>query len=391
MSAKDTVRNNKTKILEILCGDRSLILNKVHEKNLITGREYQNLKIIYGKDEEGHVTELVDKIMTKGENTCQYFLTLLQTDEDIKSTFPELKNIQLNHNQLLPKPVQASSWDIRDDNSPECKRQKKYRLNSQPVGLCVIINNENFKDGNVRNGTNKDTQSLSEVFSGLGFRVLMCKDQTKDQMDRALKYFASLSGDLSQLQEFNVKEWSHTEFTELQQPLQHGDAFICCILSHGKKGVVFGIDWQPLCIKQITRNFKATDQSPLTGKPKVFLIQACQGDKTQHGVILTDVEADDSSLPSIPEEGDFLVAYATVEDHAAFRHKTDGSWFVQSLCQQLQRHCPRGEDITTILHRVNNEVGQKEGSSQVGAAKQMPEVRFTLRKKLVLSPQSNYS
>ncbi|KAF3699006.1 Caspase-8 [Channa argus] len=347
MSAKDTVRNNKTKILEILCGDRSLILNKVHEKNLITGREYQNLKIIYGKDEEGHVTELVDKIMTKGENTCQYFLTLLQTDEDIKSTFPELKNIQLNHNQLLPKPVQASSWDIRE--------------------------------------------SLSEVFSGLGFRVLMCKDQTKDQMDRALKYFASLSGDLSQLQEFNVKEWSHTEFTELQQPLQHGDAFICCILSHGKKGVVFGIDWQPLCIKQITRNFKATDQSPLTGKPKVFLIQACQGDKTQHGVILTDVEADDSSLPSIPEEGDFLVAYATVEDHAAFRHKTDGSWFVQSLCQQLQRHCPRGEDITTILHRVNNEVGQKEGSSQVGAAKQMPEVRFTLRKKLVLSPQSNYS
>ena len=46
----------------------------------------------------------------------------------------------------------------------------------------------------------------------------------------------------------------------------------------------------------------------------------------------------------------------------------------------------RDDDITTILHRVNDEVSQKEGRGQCGAAKQMPEVRFTLRKTLVLSP-----
>lgn len=50
-------------------------------------------------------------------------------------------------------------------------------------------------------------------------------------------------------------------------------------------------------------------------------------------------------------------------------------------------HCFRGEDITAILHHVNDDVGLKEGSSRMpGAIKQMPEVRFTLRKKVVLTP-----
>ncbi|XP_035526120.1 caspase-8-like [Morone saxatilis] len=386
MAARDTMRRNKTAIQMTLSADRILILNKVHEKDLITRREYINLKSINKEDVEGHVIELVDKIMNKGEDTCQAFLDLLQTDEDIKTTYPELQSLQLNNISFLPKPVQACSVDNSDVLSQESKRRKKdeqYQLNSQPTGLCVIINNQNFTHMKQRSGTYRDAQSLAEVFSELGFRVLMCEDQTKDQMDQALSYFASLS-DLSELQEFRVKEWSGNGFTDLQEAPKHGDAFICCILSHGKKGVVLGVDGNPLSIKQITRTFKATDQSALTGKPKVFLIQACQGAPIQKGVLLEDLQADDSDSQFIPEEADVLVAIATVEDYAAFRHTMNGSWFVQSVCQQLKEGCPRGDDMTTILHRVNNEVAQKEGSSQPGAFKQMPEVRFTLRKRLVL-------
>lgn len=178
------------------------------------------------------------------------------------------------------------------------------------------------------------------MFSELGFRVLMSKDLTQDQMDRALKCFASLS-ELSQLQEFGVKEWSNSRFADLQQPPAHGDAFVCCILSHGTQGAAYGIDWKPLSIKQITRSFKATDQSALTGKPKVFLIQACQGGTRQHGVIVPDVEADASPPLTIPEESDILVAMSTVEDYVSFRHPGDGSWFIQSVCRQLKDGCPR--------------------------------------------------
>uniref|UniRef100_A0A3B3TFV0 Caspase family p20 domain-containing protein n=1 Tax=Poecilia latipinna TaxID=48699 RepID=A0A3B3TFV0_9TELE len=183
-----------------------------------------------------------------------------------------------------------------------------YELNSQPVGLCLIINNENFPNRKVkeRRGTNKDAGILADVFSWLGFKVLMCKDQTRDQMEQTLKLFAS----------------PHDEEKQLQ------------LQDHGSLHKVCGVDSQPLAIKEIRRYFVATKQPALTGKPKVFLIQACQGDKIQRGVLQKDAEED--SLTSIPEEADFLVAVSTVEDHVSFRDKTNGSWFIQSVCEQLK-------------------------------------------------------
>lgn len=390
MTARDTIRKNKTAIQVTLCGDYRLILDKIHESDLITLREYNNLKSINKETVEGHAVELVDKIMNKGERTCQAFLDLLQTDQAIKTTYPELRDLQLNNTRPLSRPVEASS-DHSGGLSQESKRHKKeevYQLTSQPVGLCVIINNENFMDGSDRCGTNKDAEALAKVFSWLGFRVLMFRDQTKDEMERALVCLASLS-DLDQLRELAFKEWSDGTFTDSQQGFKHGDAFICCILSHGQKGEVLGTDRKPVSIKQITRAFKGTHQSALTGKPKVFLIQACQGGQVHRGVLVKDVEADDSGSGFIPEEADVLVAVATVEDYYAFRNTSHGSWFVQSLYQQLREGCPRGEDITAILHRVNDDVSQKEGGKRPGEVKQMPEVRFTLRKRLVLSPCHN--
>lgn len=110
MAAKDTVRHNKTAIQSTLCADYKLILNKVYEKDLITEREYNNLKSINKEDVEGHVIELVDKMVNKGEDTCQGFLNLLQTDEDIRDTYPKLEDIWID-NRPLSKPVQASSVD----------------------------------------------------------------------------------------------------------------------------------------------------------------------------------------------------------------------------------------------------------------------------------------
>ncbi|KAK1875214.1 Caspase-8, partial [Dissostichus eleginoides] len=259
----------------------------------------------------------------------------------------------------------------------------QYELHSQPTGLCLILTNGHFGDGDVRHGTDKDAESLAEVFSSLGFRVLMCKDQTKDQMERALECFASQC-DLSQLQEFMVKEWTRSGFTDLLEAPQHGDAFICCVLSHGNKGGVLGIDGQSLPIKLIERTFMATPQSPLTAKPKVFLIQACQGRQIHPGVLLNDLQADGSH--SIPKEADLFFQYADVEDHIALRDPTEGSWFIQSVCEQLKVGCERNEEIEVILRRVNNEVAGKEGDLRRGPVKQMPEIRHTLRKGLVLTP-----
>ncbi|XP_076018386.1 caspase-7-like [Genypterus blacodes] len=407
MAAKNTLRLNKTAILDILStgySEYQFILHKVHECDLITQREYNNLNSISREDVGGHCTRLVDKLMNKGEGTCQHFLNLLQRDEDVTATFPLLKDVQWEgpfSGSLLSFPIQTSvdatlcdpstaACVTSDDLPPESKKQKKdeqYLLASRPTGLCVIMNNEMFEDGSMRAGTNKDAESMAVVFSWLGFRVLMCKDQTKDQMDRALKFFASPQH-LSQLREFNIQVWSSGGFSELEEVPQHGDAFICCILSHGEKGAVKGTDGKPLSIKEVMTTFNGSKCSKLISKPKVFFIQACQGKDKQLGVVPPDfhLEADGSPL-HIPVKADFLVAMSTVEDYVSFRDTSDGSWFIQAVCQQLQEGCPRGDDIMDILRRVNSEVSQKEGSKRnPGAKKQMPEIKVTLRKRLVFSP-----
>lgn len=159
-------------------------------------------------------------------------------------------------------------------------------------------------------------------------------------MDQTLSYFASLFDD-SHLPEFNAKEWTCHGLVDIQEAPTHGDAFFCCILSHGHRGVVFGTDDEPLNIKHAIGKFKASNQPALTGKPKVFLIQACQGTEKQSGVLLENLQSDGGPPLSIPQEADFLIAMATVEDCTSFRHKIHGSWFIQSFCQQLKEGCPR--------------------------------------------------
>ena len=54
--------------------------------------------------------------------------------------------------------------------------------------------------------------------------------------------------------------------------------------------------------------------------------------------------------------------------------------------------CYRGDDLMTILCRVNNDISQKEGNPWYpGHKKQMSETKnFTLRKKLVFTPISDW-
>jgi hypothetical protein len=47
-----------------------------------------------------------------------------------------------------------------------------------PRGIVLIINNENFKNGDRRFGAQQDGEMLNELFTGLGFKVDMKKDQT---------------------------------------------------------------------------------------------------------------------------------------------------------------------------------------------------------------------
>ncbi|RXN33472.1 caspase-8-like protein [Labeo rohita] len=96
----------------------------------------------------------------------------------------------------------------------------------------------------------------------------------------------------------------------------------------------------------------------------------------------SEMEVDGEEFDStIPSDTDFLIARSTTDDHYSYREPEKGSWFIQSLCQNLEQHCPKGADIQTILLSVNNEVSSRGFNS-----KQMPIHEVALRKKLVLRP-----
>ncbi|XP_039073722.1 caspase-8 [Hyaena hyaena] len=262
----------------------------------------------------------------------------------------------------------------QEQDSESQTSDKVYRMKSKPRGYCLIFNNydfsrarkdvpklQNIKD---RNGTEFDAEALSKTFSELHFEIVNFKDSTAKTICEVLKTY--------QRMDHNNK-----------------DCFICCILSHGDKGIIYGSDGQEAPIYELTSYFTGSKCPSLAGKPKIFFIQACQGDNFQRGIAVeTDskqkeayLEIDSSLHKSyIPDEADFLLGMATVNNCVSYRNPMEGTWYIQSLCQSLRERCPRGEDILTILTEVNFEVSNKDDKKNMG--KQMPQPTFTLRKKL---------
>ncbi|NWW60236.1 CASP8 protein, partial [Ifrita kowaldi] len=250
-----------------------------------------------------------------------------------------------------------------------------YKMTSRPCGVCLILNNHNFakaregvlehKHMKDRNGTDVDAAALRNVFSKLHFRVEEYRDLTAEEIRKTVKIFRN-------------------------EDHEDKDCFVCCILSHGKKGIIYGVDGQEVPIRELTTSFTVQNCNSLAGKPKVFFIQACQGDAFHKGVnIETDSGEQDSSaerdarfqLDCIPAEADFLLGMATLQDYVSYRSPRQGTWYIQALCQHLEYSCPRGEDVLTILTAVNQEVSRK--SCERDAKKQMPQPSFTLRKRLI--------
>ena len=56
-------------------------------------------------------------------------------------------------------------------------------------------------------------------------------------------------------------------------------AFVFVILSHGVQGHVYGTDGHRLSIDSILEAFDGINCPHLAGKPKMFIILACQGGK----------------------------------------------------------------------------------------------------------------
>ncbi|XP_053679102.1 caspase-8 [Anopheles nili] len=305
-----------------------------------------------------------------------------------------LRGISEHFNRTIPKPHPVQS-DANTTNPPVCVTLKPtvceslsnmpstndaskienssttspidvYNFNPARAGIMLLVNQFHFhlepnpelrnllpsKPLKDRNGTELDKNALMNLFSEFGYELILEENITHHQILRSVQ---------------QVVERIHPTHCSL----------IICVLSHGQEGKVFGSNSIPVEVKSI-QQLMANER--LTGKPKLLIVQACQGADLQSAVPVPGYEHDglDSAERTASVFMDFLVAWSTVPGFASVRHVDKGSWFIQGLCTKL-RQLYRSEHLIDILTAVINDVAGKRG---YGNECMVPIVQSTLSKKL---------
>ncbi|CAJ1055510.1 caspase-9 [Xyrichtys novacula] len=273
---------------------------------------------------------------------------------------------------------------------------KSYKMDANPCGHCLIINNVEFdpqSELSNRKGSNIDCDKLERRFKALNF-IVEVKTNLKQ---RQIKH---------ELSALSKKDHS-----------QH-DCCVVIMLSHGTEvshnrfpGAVYGIDGQFVPVQHITNYLNGQHCPSLQGKPKLFFIQACGGDERDTGFEMSPDEVKPSfggeddqtdAIPmssssdslsmsdepdartTLPTPSDILVSYSTFPGYVSWRDTQSGSWYVETLDRILDENAAT-DDLVTMLMMVNHEVSQ---NSAKGLYKQMPGSFNFLRKLLYFQTQS---
>ncbi|CAH0546194.1 unnamed protein product [Brassicogethes aeneus] len=216
---------------------------------------------------------------------------------------------------------------------PVAKYASHYKMDFPEKSIAYIFNHETFQvhDLRKRAGTNRDSENLRKVLINLNFDVHEFKDLRHDELMQNLDHLAKMD---------------HSKKS----------CIIVSVLSHGEMGIIYAKD---TCYKpdDLWKNFTGDRCPSLAGKPKMFFIQACQGDKLDKGVNMIRTETDGESHHSykIPVQADFLMMYSTYKGYYSWRNTTNGSWFIQALCEELRARSAN-DDLLTILTYVTQRV-----------------------------------
>lgn len=244
-----------------------------------------------------------------------------------------------------------------------------YNMNHRNRGVCIIFDIETFNPARKlprRHGSKVDSNGLFNLFRAMSFDVILFKDITATEIRCQLDYYSKLD---------------HS----------NNDAFACCILTHGEHGQLWGTD-QRFPVDMIFNHFLGDVCPTLVGKPKMFFIQACQGDRMDSGVPVLSQEALDSTTTyfKIPTHADFLIAYSTLPGFYSWRNTQDGSWFMQALIRVLSDY-HQDLDLLTMLTIVNHRVAYYKQSNattpEFNDKKQVPCITSMLTRRVFLKPK----
>ena len=223
-------------------------------------------------------------------------------------------------------------------------------------GFAIVINqmkfssSSNFED---RKGTEQDRNELEATFTLLGVKpkdILIHNDLADTEMRDKLMGAA--------------KHANH----------HHKDyAWVAVVvLSHGRrrnnKDEVVGVNGEGVDMDEIRDMFTALKCPNLQDKPKLFWFQACRSnadvdtgpdylDNHHQRSISSDTAVPTNPNNNKPAHLNLFVQCSTIAGHNAFRSIYEGSFFIQDLCDVLQRKAET-EDLMTMINEVTRRVAE---------------------------------
>jgi len=250
--------------------------------------------------------------------------------------------------------------------------ETKYNMNHRERGIALVINMQNYDAPNPfnlkeRKWSVKDVESLKKTLAYLEFKVILSLDSTKSQIEKVLQEQA---------------ERDHSE----------SDCFLCVVMSHGNEDKIVTRDNQEMSFEEIMAPIKLCPT--LINKPKLFFFQACRGDKemeiprvtrsdsgesTSSGEATFDyqtgentIDSDESNTKkktSIYAESDLLVYNATLPKHYAYGTVTNGTYFIQSVCdvfyKEAYKNLPDNLPLSQMITMINKRVEESDQKIQL--------------------------
>ena len=192
-------------------------------------------------------------------------------------------------------------------------------------GHALIINNINTVGRDKREGAEHDSERLLKTFVTLGYKCHTFIDQTAEQIITHFKEISTLD---------------HT----------HYDSFICCLLSHGDSGKIFGVDDRAVYIEDIKEDILQVPS--LVGKPKIFILQCDRGGHLPSARLLRN---DDGSTYLLPHENDLFFGYSTTPFTKSCRFTDIGSWYIIELTKALQTY-HKELDLVSMVQIAHRQV-----------------------------------
>ena len=279
--------------------------------------------------------------------------------------FPPYPNkVRFSH-----RPLKFSFGEVKPTSGRKVNKIDVYEMEKTPHGIALIINNEQFSEHDKREGTAIDERNLIHLFRYLNYTVEVHRNLDSAGMWTIMK---------------EMGRRDHSKY----------DSFVCCVLSHGKEGHIFGTDSIMVPLNDLSRTLDADEKHcpTLCNKPKLFFLQACRSKMKeeshrvgndsdtprQRPMVATDtgIRVGTDGDTYIPKKADFFFGFATPPGHVAWRDFDRGSWYVSEVCRVLCKSSTHVH-LTDMMTQVSQLVG---GEYEHLGYREEPEIRSLLRK-----------